>query len=77
MADVTLAEANAHLAVWMAADLAVAQGQSYSIADRQLTRTNSAEIRKNVDYWRSMVSRLSSTSGGSGPRVSRVIPRDM
>lgn len=65
-----LASAQAALAAWQAADLAVATSQSYSFAGRTLTRTDSAEIRTNIQYWSGQVAMLSASSRGI--RQSRV-----
>jgi hypothetical protein len=73
MAGITLAQAEAHLAVWLAADTAVASGQSYSINGRSLTRADASEIRENIDYWEGKVTRLSSSTGG-GIRVRGLTP---
>lgn len=67
MAGITLAQAQAHLDAWMAADLAVASGQSYTIGSRTLHRANSREIRDNIALWRREVFNL--TRGGGGMRV--------
>jgi hypothetical protein len=75
MSDITLAQAQAHLTSWLNADTAVASGQAYSIGDRSLTRANAAEIRRSVDYWRNVVTRLE--SGSAGARVMRALPRDL
>jgi hypothetical protein len=64
MAGITLDQANAQLALWLAADTAVASGQSYSIGGRSLTRANAAEITNKIDYWSGWVSRLSRSSAG-------------
>ena len=64
MAAITLAQAQAKLDLWMAADDAVASGQSYSISGRSLTRANAKEIRDNIDYWERRVNRLSNGNGG-------------
>lgn len=58
MAGITLAQSEAHLTEWLNADIAVASGQSYSIAGRVLTRANAAEIRTNITYWDNHVKRL-------------------
>ncbi len=63
MAGITLTQAEAQLAVWLAADSAVAGGQSYTINGRQLTRANAAEIRNNLDYWDAKVTSLASGRG--------------
>jgi hypothetical protein len=62
MAGITLAQAEAQLALWLAADAAVATGQSYSIAGRSLSRANAAKIRANITFWDEKVKRL--TRGG-------------
>jgi hypothetical protein len=59
MAGITLAQAEAQLAAWLAASTAVASGQAYSIAGRSLTRANAAEIRNQIDFWDSKVKTLS------------------
>jgi len=60
---ITLADAKAQLAAWMAADAAVAAGQSYRFTtggvERQVTRANAAEITDKINYWQTMVTRLS------------------
>jgi len=58
MAGITLAEAEAKLTEWMAADTTVASGQAYKIAGRELTRANAREIRENIQYWNNMVKSL-------------------
>jgi hypothetical protein len=72
MAGITLAQAETHLAAWLAADEAVASGQAYTIAGRSLTRANAAEIRANIDYWEAKVQKL--TTGRTGPTVRGVTP---
>lgn len=62
MAGITTAQATTQLAVWMAADTAVASGQEYSISGRSLTRANAKEIRENIVFWDKQVKRL--TRGG-------------
>lgn len=73
MAGVTLAQAEAKLALWLAADDAVATGQAYSIAGRSLTRTDGKLIRENIEYWEARVKRL--TRGG-GIGVRGLTPRN-
>jgi len=62
MAGITLAQAEAKLAEWLAADTAVVSGQAYSISGRSLTRANAREIRENIVFWDKQVKRL--TRGG-------------
>lgn len=59
MAGITLAQAEAKLAEWLAADTAVASGQSYSIGGRSLSRANAAEIAANIDRWDARCRKLS------------------
>jgi uncharacterized protein DUF6148 len=68
MAGITLAIAEARLTLWLEADAAVARNQSYTIEERQLTRADAAEIRKNIDYWQAQIVRLQGGSTG-GARV--------
>lgn len=63
MAQITLAQAETQLAAWLAADTAVATGQSYSVSGRALTRADAKEIRENIVFWNEMVGRLSGTGG--------------
>ena len=74
MAGITLAQAQAQLDVWLAASSAVAQKQSYRIADRQLTYTDAAEIRQQIDYWNSKVVALSQRASGRG-RARTIVVR--
>lgn len=64
MAGLTLANAEAQLARWLAADAAVATGQSYEIAGQRLTRANATEITQKIDYWNNKVVTLTSQSQG-------------
>lgn len=63
MAGITLAQAEAKLATWLAADDAVATNQSYTINGRSLNRTNAAEIRQNITYWQDQIERLERKAG--------------
>lgn len=74
MAGITLAIAEQKLAEWLAADTAVSSGQSYTINGRSLTRTNSAEIRNNIDYWDAKVQKLTAAATSRGIRVRGVTP---
>ncbi|HPS93705.1 MAG TPA: DUF6148 family protein [Deltaproteobacteria bacterium] len=70
MAGITLAQAQAQLTAWLAASVAVSGSQSYSIAGRTLTRADSAEILKMVDYWDAKVKELDAASAGTAsPRT--------
>lgn len=72
MAGITLAQATAKLAEWMAADTAVAGGQEYSINGRSLRRSDAQEIRNNIKFWNDQVLQLDQAALSGvrrGPRV--------
>ena len=73
MAGITLANAEAQLALWLAADAAVATGQEYTIGGRTLKRADAGEITKKIDYWNSKVQTLSA-GGNGGMRVRGITP---
>lgn len=73
MGAVTLVQAQEHLTEWLKADLAVSQGQSYTIKDRTLTRVHAKEIRESISYWEQKVN---SISRGGGMRVRQAVIRD-
>lgn len=72
---ITLEQAQAQLAAWLAASLALATSQSYEISTegstRKLTRADAEQVRLNVQHWQSEVARL--TPAGSGRRHTRYI----
>jgi ABC-type transport system involved in cytochrome bd biosynthesis fused ATPase/permease subunit len=57
----TLTQAQTALDAWIAADIAVAKGQSYSMNGRSLTLANSKEIREQIQYWERRVSAFEQT----------------
>ena len=66
MAGITLAQAEAQLATWLAASTAVASGQAYSIAGRSLSRANAGDIERMIKFWDAQVKEL--TRGGRAIR---------
>lgn len=64
MPALTLANAEAQLALWLEADAAVATGQSYEIAGRRLTRTDAGTITEKIEYWNAKVVTLTNQSQG-------------
>ncbi len=58
----TLTQAQTSLDAWIAADLAVAKGQSYSMNGRTLTLANVKEIREQIQYWERRVSAFEQVS---------------
>lgn len=75
MAGITVAQAEAQLALWIAASSAVAGSQSYEIdtgnGRRKLTRADAAEIRHQIDYWDAKVKQL---TPGARVRTTYVVP---
>lgn len=78
MAGITLEQAQAHLDAWLAAELAVASSQSYTIdtgnGSRSLTRADAAEISKMVTIWDQRVKSLTPVAGGGRRRVRYIVP---
>jgi len=66
MPGLTITQAEQQLDSWLKANLAVSQGQSYTIAtesgSRTLTRANAGEILKQIEFWDRQLKRL--TRGG-------------
>ena len=71
----TSATAQAHLDAWIAADLAVSSGQSYSIGQRSLSRANVTEIRNQITYWQRVLDRLAAVAAGNTGNASVLTPR--
>lgn len=71
MASITLAQADAQLALWLEADAKVATGQSYGIGGRTLTRADAAEITNKIVFWNEMVKSL---GGESRMTITGVTP---
>ena len=68
MAGITLAQAEAKLALWMAADDAVAGGQAYKIDGREMTKADARAISENIDKWNAWVQRLARGTRGARTR---------
>ncbi|HAM41695.1 MAG TPA: hypothetical protein DCP69_10255 [Candidatus Omnitrophica bacterium] len=77
MAGITLEQAEAKLAQYMAAEEAVLTGQSYRLntgaTERELKRADLASIQQGIRLWEGRIARLSRASRGM--RVGEVIPR--
>jgi hypothetical protein len=71
MAGITLAQAQAQLNSYLAAETAVLSGQSYEIAGRKLTRANLLDIQSGVRLWNDRVVTL--TNKAEGRSRSRTI----
>ena len=61
---ISLADAQTALSAWVAADLAVATGQSYSIGNRTLTRADAGEITDKIAYWSRVEAQLQRSAAG-------------
>jgi hypothetical protein len=66
MAGITLAQAQAQLAAYLAAETAVLSGQAYEIAGRRMTRADLEAIQKGVAIWNDRVSQLTIQAAGRG-----------
>lgn len=66
MSGITLAQAQAQLDLWLAADGAVSKKQSYAIAGRSLTLADAGAISEKIDYWSRKVAALSASASGRG-----------
>lgn len=64
MAGITLAQANAQLDAYLAAEQAVLLNQSYEINGRKLTRTDLASIQAGIKTWNDRVVTLSRSAQG-------------
>lgn len=71
-----MAEAEELRGVWLAAEKAVATGQTYTIGNRSLTRADARFIHEQFMKYDKMVAGLKSGRGG-GVRVMRIMPRDL
>lgn len=81
MSAITLDQAKQQLQVWLDANIAVSSGQSYSLGtsngNRSLTRANSAEILKQIEFWEKKIATIEAQSKGrSRSKIFRGIPRD-
>lgn len=70
MAGITLAQAQAQLDSYLAAETAVLANQSYEIAGRKLTRANLEFIQKGIEIWDGRVKNLSNRATGRTRAVS-------
>ena len=59
MPGITLAQAEAKLAIWLAADDAVSKRQSYTVDGQAYTAADAGEITRKIIFWDKQVKRLS------------------
>lgn len=70
--------AKKHLDAWLEAELAVTNGQNYSIGNRSLNRANLYQIREQIKYWNNELAKANNIANRKGRnRVIRVVPRDL
>ena len=78
MAGITLEIARERLKIWLDAESNVAINQAYTIGGKSFTRANLGEIRKQIEYWSNMVTRLENAKKKGGRnRTFRIVPRDL
>lgn len=75
----TLETAQMHLNSWLAAELAISTGQSYTIGTRSLTRANLKDVREAIQFWQRQVLHCQRAALGLRPasRVRRYVPTDL
>lgn len=78
MAGITIIDATAQLALWIAASAAVAANQEYEIdtgnGRRRLKRVDATEIREMINYWQGQVLALTPASAGGRRRTRYFVP---
>ena len=57
-------EAQTHLDAWIAADTAISTGKAYTIGNRSLTRSDAAEVVKQITYWQRVVKTQAALAAG-------------
>lgn len=74
----TVQECRERLQMWLAAESAIANGQSYAIDNRRLERANLAQVREQIKFWQKELAKAESLSNGrSRRRTVRIVPRDL
>lgn len=73
MAGISLAQAEAQLALYLAAEAAVLAKQSYEIAGRKLSLANLAEIQAGIKIWNDRAQTLAVASTGRS-RARTIVP---
>lgn len=74
MAGLTLVQAEAQLALYIAAEQAVLLGQEFEIKDRKLKRADLGNIRDGIEYWDNKVKELTARGSRTGPTMKGVTP---
>lgn len=81
MGAITLAQAQEQLSEWMKANIAVSQGQSYTIGTSNgsttLTRANAKQILDQIKYWENKVEEIKASENRRGRnRAWRIVAKD-
>ena len=66
MAGITLAQAEAQLAAYLAAQTKILAGQKVEIDGQALTRANLQDVQTGLTYWDAKVKELSNSASGRG-----------
>lgn len=70
---ITLAQAEAQLTLYLAAEQAVLSGQSYTIGGRSLTRADLDSIQAGIKVWNDRATSLTATAAGAS-RARTIVP---
>jgi hypothetical protein len=74
MSGITLAQAEAQLAAYLAAETAILTGaQSYEVAGRSFRKADLAAVQAGVKLWQERVAQLAARVQGRGRAVSVVM----
>lgn len=71
MAAITLEQAEARLALYLAAEAKILKGQRVELDGQMLTRADLAQVQQGLALWEAKVERL---TGAGKIRVRRVVP---
>lgn len=66
------------LNIWLAAEEAIATGQSYQIGSRMLTRADLKQVREEMEYWAGKLAEAEAEDKyGGRNRAYRAVARDV
>jgi len=65
------------LNIWLAAEEAIATGQSYQMGTHMLTRANLNAVREQIKYWAGELAKAEAAEQRGGRnRIYRLVPQD-
>lgn len=74
----TVQDCRERLQMWLAAESAIASGQSYAIDNRRFERANLAQVREQIKFWQKELAKAETVSQGRNRRRTiRIMPRDL